>query len=185
MKLIWGLLLGAMLYVVPASADQLINYTLSVENIPGIGDLSWTIQTDGFIQPIVLGLLPGDNCQTDLFTCGDHTSFVAVSEPTEGNCQISSVWLNPDYSMETYFSPFCDGKYEALYAGAMPEPGILGTWSFEGTNRDGGQTLATWTISEPPGAAAPEPGTWGLLGLGLALLGAKDRVRAIQNRMTE
>jgi hypothetical protein len=168
MKLIGGLVLAALLLaVIPAHADQ-VDYTLSVQNAPGgIGDFSWTIQTDGFIQPLPAAIYDSNhnclNCDSNFFT-----SFVTVSAPSNGEgCGISKLFLVPDYGLTTFFSPLCDGLYDSTTAGALPDPGVLGTWSWQGTNPDDSQNYVTLTITDPPGTTVPEPQTWAMLFFGL------------------
>jgi hypothetical protein len=172
MKLAFAIVtLAALLYVLPASAET-VYYTLSVVNVEGAGDLSWTIANDGFIGPPDPIFDSQRNCISGC-NPGTFTSFVAVSEPSQGEgCQITSVWLQPSYGTVTFFSPLCQGKYDAMVAGDVPQPGQFGTWSFQGTNPDGTQDFVSLTVSDPPSdpVGTPEPGTWGLLLGGLALL---------------
>lgn len=170
MKLLSGLVL-ALLFVLPAQADTLVDYALSVTNAPeNIGNVSWTIQTDGFVEPVPPMTFNSQNQCTD---CDSNffTSFVAESSPSNGGgCGITGVWLVPDYAPVTVFSPLCDGLYDSLTAGGLPDPGILGTWSWQGTNPDGTQNFVTLTITDPPGAV-PEPSEISLLLFGaLALI---------------
>src|SRR5579862_8320208 len=106
MKLIFGSLLGAMLLAVPALADT-ISYSLSVENAPGgIGNVSWDLVTDGFIQ----------SCNDILYpSCSFYHDFLSVSAPSNGGgCGITGVFAYPGYAFTTFFSPLCDGAYDSL-----------------------------------------------------------------------
>src|SRR5579862_1159008 len=137
---------------VPTHADELVDYTLTVTNAPGdIGNVSWTIQTDGFIEPVPPMTFNSEgqctDCQSNYFT-----SFVSESSPSNGDgCGITQVFLAPNYSTTTFFSPLCLGAYDALTAGVLPEPGELGTWSWQGTNPDETQNYVTLTVTDPPG----------------------------------
>lgn len=176
-------LFAAALCVLPVRADQIIDYTETVVNAPGeIGNFSWTIAHDGFIQP------PPDptydaqgdciGCDADLFT-----SFASVSPPSNGGgCQITGVWLEPDFGPTpvTEFSPLCAGMYDAFSGGELPEVGVTGTWEWTWENPDDTTNYITLTIDDPPGdpASVPEPGTWKLLlcGLGLAWIASKVKL---------
>jgi len=148
---------------------ETVDYSLSVVNAPGgIGDFSWTIETQGFIQPVPLPVYDPNgnclNCDTNFFD-----SFLSVSAPSNGGgCGISRLFLAPDQGLITFFSPLCDGLYDSTVAGGLPDAGVVGTWTWQGTNPDDTQNFVTLTISDPPAspAAAPEPST-----LALALCG--------------
>lgn len=157
MRILWGILVATTLFALPAHADQLIDYTLTVDN-SAIGDFSWTIQTDGFIVPFFECIAYCDvsnhrvivsECTED---CGvDYnlfTSLIAVLEPSNGaGCQITGAWL---YSFNyggqpatAFSSPFCDGENGAIvecgiptggYGTAGSPPGVTGTWSWQVQN---------------------------------------------------
>jgi hypothetical protein len=169
MKLIASVLLAALLFALPARADQIIDYTETVVNA-GIGDFSWTIANDGFIPDIPPPSTydsQGDcvaNCNPSFF----H-DFVSVSAPSNGGgCGITGVYLYPDYGPApvTVFSPLCDGMYDAFEGGGLPDVGTLGTWSWTGTKPDGTLDYVTLTISD---ASVPEPSSLALLALGLSV----------------
>ena len=164
----------ALLFALPARAD--VDYSMEVTDAPGgIGDFSWTIDTPNFVQPPApMQFDSQGNCTNCLDNFFD--TFVTESAPsTGGGCQISGVWLYPDYGPApvTKFSPLCNGLYDAYSGGALPDVGVLGTWSWTWNNYDGSVTDETLTISDPP-TATPEPATWLLLCVsGIAWMGLR------------
>lgn len=153
-------------------ADQ-VDYTFSVVNAPGgIGDFSWEIATTGFIEPPpVPAYVDGTctNCDANYFD-----SFLALSAPSNGDgCGITKLFLAPGYALTTFFAPLCDGLYDSFTGGGLPDPGVLGTWNWQGTNPDGTENFETLTITDPPGpVATPEPSAlslacFGLIGLAI------------------
>jgi hypothetical protein len=192
MKLIWALLLGAMLlFALPASADQ-IDYTYTY-NDAGIGTFSWTVETDGFIQPVPnyedgYHIYDANNF---CINCGVTYRFVpgVSSAPTDGDgCQVAGVEIAPDFDIYTYFSPFCGpgsglGEYETK-GGAMPDVGELGTFPWQWTDANDGNgpySYGTLTISDA--SAVPEPGSLALLIVGIGLLGLAHRSETSQGHM--
>ena len=172
------MLLG--LLAIPAKADT-IDYTLVVQNAPGgLGDFSWEIQHDGFIQPPPLPIFGASgnctNCTSNLFT-----SFASVSEPSNGGgCAIAGVLLMPDFGPApvTLFSPVCAGGGDAFSGGLVPDVGTLGTFSQQWLNPDGTMNMVSLAIRDMGPVATPEPRTWSLLicGLGLVWLGRKIKL---------
>jgi hypothetical protein len=172
MKYVATAILAALLYALPASANT-VDYSLSVQNMPGIGDFSWEIQHNGFIFDTPATFDDLGNCTNcDRY---NFNSFASLSAPSQGGgCGISGVFLDPEYAPQTFFSPLCDGKYDSYLGGAFPAPGTLGTWNWQWDNGDGTQNFETLTITDPPGAV-PEPGEWGLLLCGLlGLVGLRN-----------
>lgn len=182
MRLLWGIL-GLLLLTLPLHADE-VDYTLTVVNAPGIGDFSWEIQADGFIQappsPVYQCMEYCNEtsehwvhqcveyCDAAADTNNFFTSFVAMSEPSNGGgCSISAVYLAPNYSLDTYFSPLCDSLFDGNTSGVLPDPGTYGTWTWDGTNPDNTQNVVTLAIADPPGATVPEPETSTMLWIGL------------------
>lgn len=155
-----------------------VDYSFSVVNAPGgIGDFSWTIETQAFIQPVPAAIFDSNgnclNCDSNYFD-----SFLAVSAPSDGEgCGITKLFLAPNYGLTTFFSPLCDGLFDSTTAGALPDPGLLGTWTWQGTNPDDTQNLVTLTITDPPGApsAVPEPSSIALTLCGCIFLPLAQR----------
>jgi len=209
MRILWGILLAAVLFALPAHADT-INYTLTVNNSL-IGNFSWTIQTDGFIKPFFECVANCDASQVDQRgvivaectgqDCDDYnffTSFVAVSEPSDGDgCQITGAWLYAfDYGSQPateFSSPSCDGNGGAIVEYGIPTGpvggvtgrpliGVTGTWSWQVQNPgailnpDGTEdftesdvTLTVSDVSSSGNSKVPEPDSLALLALGLSV----------------
>jgi len=167
--------LALSLVVIPARADtvSLVDYSLSVVNAPGVGDFSWTVETEGFIPA------PATPFTYDYL----FTAFKAESGPSKGGgCGISGVWLIPGYGTTTLFTPLCDGLYGSTVAGGVPEPGVLGTFSWQGADPDGSANFVTLTISDPMSdpVSTPEPSTWVLLACGLGLMWIVRKVKGVR-----
>jgi hypothetical protein len=183
MKLIWGLLLGAiLLFALPARADQ-IDYTYT-DNDATIGNFSWTVETDGFIQPVPeftdgYHIYDANNFCTN---CGVTNGFFpgVSSAPTNGDgCQVAGVEIAPDFNIYTSF--FCDpgsgvGYWDETLGGVMPDFGELGTFTWQWS-----YSYGTLTISDA--SAVPEPGSLALLIVGTGLLGLAHRSETSPGRM--
>lgn len=167
MKTLLAILLFALSTLVCRA--ETVDYSLTVQNAPGgIGDFSWTVASDGFIQPPPPPILDAQgnctNCDANLFTP------VMSSPPSNGNgCQITGVWLYPDFGPApfTEFSPLCDGLYSGFSGGVLPDVGTLGSWQWNWTNPDNSINHIALTISDP--VSTPEPRTLELLGCGLGI----------------
>lgn len=154
-------------------ADTLVDYTETVTNAPGgIGDFSWTVQTDRFIQPPPTPVYVNHqciNCDANLFT-----PIESVAPSNGDGCQITGVWMFPDFgpAPTTEFSPSCDG-FTAFSGGVLPDVGTLGTWNWQWENPDNSTNYITLSITDPPAVPTPEPRTLELLacGLGISWLG--------------
>jgi hypothetical protein len=162
----------ALFFALPLAtqADE-ISYDLTVTNAPGgIGNMSWDLVTNGFIPPATLVCTPTSCTQT-----GFYNDFLSLSAPSNGDgCAITDVFASPGYAFTTFFSPSCDGLYDSLTAGVVPQPGETGTWTWTGTNPNDTQNTVTLTVtdltteSEP--ISTPEPSALALLLLGIGAL---------------
>jgi hypothetical protein len=186
MKLVLAVAVLALLFAIPAYADT-ISYSLSAHNYEPIGDFSWTVVSDGFILLPPLPIYDDSNYdETGIFTCiancdpnPGYFSPIQSSAPSMGeDCTISRVFIEPNLSPGTWFTPLCDGLYDAAFGGGIPEPGITGSWTWLGDNTDGTQASTTLTITDLPGpVSTPEPRTWGLLLSGLAFVWVARKVK--------
>ncbi len=172
-------LLALLCAVTLTAGATTVDYSLSVINAPGgIGSFSWEIQTNGFIVETP----PLFDSQGDCLNCSRYNfTPIASAAPSNGQgCGISSVFMEPDYAITTYFSPLCDGLYDSTTAGNLPDPpGQFGTFTQTWMNPDNTLNTVTLAISDPPAnAAVPEPTSWQLLlfGLGLAWIARKVKL---------
>lgn len=197
MKLLGGLvLLVALLYVVPAPADQI--YDLSgTATIAGndscagqcVETITFSFSLDEFLDTAdnlyEVKLLPGE---TDTISGPVPVTFADVPGERIGGPQLGGDWVQWDYSSGNAFDEIdvgvgCDWPqpsacapdlaYSTLSSCETPAcqaafcpPANCGSFMIE----DG---TITGTVTDPPGdpAQTPEPGMWGLLALGLSLLG--------------
>lgn len=158
-----ALLVIALLFVASVASADNVSFTFDIINAPGgIGDMSWTIVAPGLNQSL------------------DTESWYAASNPSNGGgCAISRIFLeaqgNGAYSLNTFFTPLCDGKYDSLTAGVdftyLSGGAQYGTVNWWGTSPDGTINYETLTILPTNLAVtSPEPSTLALLLVALACI---------------